>query len=42
LDLARTYGVSDYLLECLELTEKDVEGIFGKEKEKQEALEKWF
>jgi len=42
LDLARTYNVSSYLLECLELTEKDIEGIFGKDKEKQEALGKWF
>ncbi len=38
LDLARTYKVSSYLLECLELTEKDIEGIFGKEKEKQMKL----
>ncbi len=42
LDLARKYGVSPYLLECLELVEKDIEGIFGKEKERQEALGKWF
>jgi DNA polymerase II large subunit len=42
LNLARTYDVSAYLLESLEITEKDIEGIFGKEKEKQEALAKWF
>lgn len=42
LNLARTYNVSPYLLESLEITEKDIEGIFGKEKEKQEALAKWF
>jgi DNA polymerase II large subunit len=42
LDLARTYSVSPYLLECLEVTEKDIQGIFGKEKEKQLALNAWF
>ncbi|NCO10995.1 DNA polymerase II large subunit [Candidatus Pacearchaeota archaeon] len=42
LELARTYNVSPYLLECLELVEKDIESMFGKEKEKQEALGKWF
>lgn len=42
LKLARTYNVSDYLLECLELTQMDIDSIFGKEKEKQEALGKWF
>jgi DNA polymerase II large subunit len=42
LELARTYKVSSYLLECLELVQKDVDAIFGKEKEKQEALAKWF
>jgi len=42
LDLARTYNVSPYLLECLELTQTDIQSIFGKEKEKQEALVNWF
>ncbi len=42
LDLARTYHVSDYLLESLELTQMYIESIFGKEKEKQESIEKWF
>lgn len=42
LDLARTYKVHPYLLECLEVTERDIQGIFGKEKEKQEQLRKWF
>jgi DNA polymerase II large subunit len=42
LDLARTYGASAYLLENLELTEMYIHSIFGKEKEKQEALGKWF
>lgn len=38
LDLARTYKVSPYLLECLEITERDIQGIFGKEKERQMSL----
>lgn len=42
LDLARNYNVSPYLLESLELTEMYIESIFGREKEKQEALGKWF
>jgi DNA polymerase II large subunit len=42
LDLARTYNASPYLLENLELTERYIQSIFGKEKEKQEALGKWF
>lgn len=42
MDLAKTHGVSDYLMENLELNQMYVESIFGKEKEKQEALGKWF
>ena len=42
LDLARNFNVSPYLLECLELTQKNIESIFGREKEKQETLGKWF
>ncbi len=42
LDLARNYNVSPYLIENLEIVEKDIQSIFGKEKEKQEALKKWF
>jgi DNA polymerase II large subunit len=42
LDLAREYKVSPYLIESLELTEMYIQSIFGKEKEKQEALGKWF
>jgi DNA polymerase II large subunit len=42
LSIAREYGVSPYLLVCLEITEKDIQSIFGKEKEKQEQLRKWF
>ncbi len=42
LELARKYKVDPYLLESLELTEMYIESIFGKEKEKQEALGEWF
>jgi DNA polymerase II large subunit len=42
LELARKYHVSLYLLESLELTEMYIQSIFGKEKEKQESIGKWF
>lgn len=42
MDLARTYKVSPYLLESLELNQMYIESIFGKEKEKQLDLGKWF
>lgn len=42
LELARTYKVSSYLLENLEIVERDIQGIFGKPHEKQEQLRKWF
>jgi len=42
LELARKYNVGPYLLESIEITERDIQSIFGKEKEKQEYLNKWF
>ena len=42
LDLEGNFGVSPYLMECLELVQRDIESIFGREKEKQESLGKWF
>jgi len=42
LDLARAYKPGEYLLESLELTEMYIQSIFGKDKDKQEALGKWF
>ncbi len=42
LSLARKYGVSKYMVQCLDLLEKQVESVLGKEKEKQEGLGKWF
>ena len=38
LDMARRFGVSQYLLESLELNEMYIQSIFGKEKEKQMKL----
>ncbi|MEK6811173.1 MAG: DNA polymerase II large subunit [Nanoarchaeota archaeon] len=38
LNLARTYKVSPYLLENLEIVQGDIWSIFGKEKEKQAKL----
>lgn len=42
LELGRKFGSSPYLIENLELTEMYIQSIFGKEKEKQEGLGKWF
>lgn len=42
LELARRYGASPYLIESLELVEMYIQSIFGKEKEKQEVIDKWF
>ena len=41
-DLAENYNVSDYLKQSLLLTKRYIESIFGKEKDKQEALGKWI
>jgi DNA polymerase II large subunit len=42
LDLVKNYDVPAYIQQDLELTKKYIESIFGKDTEKQEALEKWF
>jgi len=42
LQLARKYDVSPYIKQSLELTKSYIESIFGKEKEKQESIGKWF
>jgi len=42
LDLAENFNVSSYIKESLELTKNYVESVFGKEKERQEDLKKWF
>jgi DNA polymerase II large subunit len=40
--LAEKYNLPSYLKQTLELTKLRVESVFGKEKEKQEALGRWF
>ncbi len=42
ISLAEKYGVPDYLKQSLELIKRRIEGVFGKEKERQEGLGKWF
>ena len=42
LELAEKYNVPAYLKQSLELTKSYIESIFGREKEKQEGLGKWF
>ncbi len=40
--LARTYGVSPYLIQSIELTKRRVEEVFGKDSETQTGLGSWF
>jgi DNA polymerase II large subunit len=42
LSLARKYNVPPYLLQTLELTKRNFEALFGKDKEKQTGLGEWF
>ncbi|MBI2134053.1 DNA polymerase II large subunit [Candidatus Woesearchaeota archaeon] len=42
ISLAEKYSVSPYLRQSLELTKKRVEEVFGREKDKQEGLGRWF
>ncbi len=42
LSLAKKYQVSPYLMQNLELLQKQIESVLGKEKERQEGLGKWF
>ncbi|MFH0831742.1 MAG: DNA polymerase II large subunit [archaeon] len=42
LQLAKKYNVPDYVKQSLDLTQRYIESMFGKETEKQEALQKWF
>ncbi len=41
LDLVEKYNLSPYLKQTLELTRDRIESVFGKETEKQEALDQW-
>jgi DNA polymerase II large subunit len=42
ISLANKYELPNFLKQSLELTKRRIEGVFGKEKEKQEGLGKWF
>jgi len=42
LQLAKHYNVPAYIVQSLELTRSYIESIFGREREKQVVLEKWF
>jgi len=42
IDLAKKYHLSKYIEQSLELTKRYIDSVFGKELEKQEALERWF
>ena len=42
LELAQKYNLSPYIKQNLELIKRYIEGIFGREVEKQEALGRWF
>ncbi len=42
LELAENYDLPLYLKQNLEITKKRIEGLFGKEKDKQKALIGWF
>lgn len=41
-DLAGKYNLSPYIKQNLELVKRYIDSIFGREFEKQEALERWF
>jgi len=42
LSLARKYNITGYLQQDLELLQRKVEDLFGKDAERQEGLGKWF
>ena len=42
ISLSDKYNLPPYLKQVLELTKDRVEGVFGKEKDKQEGLGRWF
>jgi len=42
ISLANKYNVPIYLKQTLELLQRRIDGMFGKDKEKQEGLGKWF
>ncbi|MCK4669900.1 MAG: DNA polymerase II large subunit [Nanoarchaeota archaeon] len=42
LSIAEKYNVTPYLRQTLKLTKQRVESVFGKDKERQEGLGRWF
>jgi len=42
IELAEKYNLSPYIKQTLELTKRYIDAVFGKELEKQEALQRWF
>ncbi|PIU75937.1 DNA polymerase II large subunit [Candidatus Pacearchaeota archaeon CG06_land_8_20_14_3_00_35_12] len=42
IQLAQKYNVPAYVRQSLEITKRYIESIFGKELEKQQAIQKWF
>lgn len=42
ISLAERFGVSVYLKQTLQLMKKRIEGVFGKDAERQEGLGRWF
>ena len=42
ISLSEKYNLPPYLKQVLELTKSRVEGVFGKDKDKQEGLGRWF
>ena len=42
LNLAKKYKLPAYLQQTLELTKQRIESVFGKDKDRQEGLVKWF
>jgi len=42
LDLVEKYHLSAYIKQSLELTKRHIDSVFGKELEKQKALNEWF
>ena len=42
ISLAKKFEVPPYLIQSLELTRRMIEGVFGKEKDKQVGLGEWF
>ena len=42
ISLANKYGVPSYLKQTLELTKRRIEGVFGRDPERQAGLGAWF